>query len=384
MKRRDFIKTTGGGILGATLAGSLTTKAFAQSPQVGNSNNGGHSQPSYLIDAYTHSVPLEWLTLLEQLWGIPAHPAKALYRQIPPAYDVNARLSQMEKTGVEMSVLVPFNLESSMPVWAVEDKAIQASQFYNNFIADNWVAPHPGKFKAVAVVPSVTQAAMVNELTRAVQEKGCVGAILAAGPSCKPLDHVDYMGAGGLYEKAQQLNVPLWIHPVHAPTIPDYTYPGQPVPSPYYLGSILGWPYDSSIAACRLMFSGVFDKYPDLKLVLHHQGALLPTWWDRIDGMMQFYATTGNPGIPTISKPWIDHAKKFYVDTCCPGMQPGVFKLAYDFFGPDHCLFGTDTPMDYTLDQSLVSLSLASIQANKLGAKAEQKIYSNNVLAILP
>ena len=80
------------------------------------------------------------------------------------------------------------------------------------------------------MLPTVTASAMVEELERAVTQKGCVGGVVGTGPMNKPLDHADYMGDGGLYKKAVELNVPIWVHPTRSPLTPDYVFPGEPVP----------------------------------------------------------------------------------------------------------------------------------------------------------
>ncbi len=376
MERHDLLETAGEALEGTAPAGDMGKTA----PAAEEGKKHRYHKNSYLVDAFSHVVPLEFLSLLEKLWPIPEHPQRALNSQVVPLHDLAARVSLMETTHVDMNILVPGGmLEFAPPVWADETKAVHAAQFLNNFLSDNWVSAYPGKFKAVALLPSVTASAMVTELERAVTQKGCVGGLIGTGPANKPLDHADYMGPGGLYEKAVQLNVPLWVHPVRSVMVPDYTFPGEPVPSPYYISQVIGWPYDSSVAMYRLIFSGVFDRYPDLKIIIHHQGALFPTWWDRIQGMLQMLEDTHSPGLPTISKPWIDHARKFYVDTANPDVRPDILGLTYKFFGPDHVLFGTDTPMDI----NFVPIALETIQGMNLSSQAEKKIFSGNILKLI-
>ncbi len=151
---------------------------------------------------------------------------------------------------------------------------------------------------------------------------------------------------------------------------------------------VIGWPYDSSMAMLRLTFSGVFENYPGLKIVAHHQGGLVPTWWPRANDMMQYFKYT-NPNFvgPVIAQDkWERHIKNFYVDTCSSAVTPDILKLTYDFFGPDHVLFGTDSPVDHLAEvpDLLVPDSLASVQGMHLNEPAQRKIYAENILSILP
>ena len=341
---------------------------------------------NYLVDAYSHVAPLEVISFYEGLWS--EYPQRGLVSRIPPLYDPAVRVNLMETQGVDLSILISsLMLEGAPPVWAVPSNAIATAQFYNNFVADNWVSAYPDKFRAVALLPSVTAAAMVDELVRAVTEKGCVGGLIGAGPENKPLDHADYMGPGGLYEKAVELNVPIWVHPSRSAVHPDYVFPGEPTPpafTPFSLGHIIGWPYDSSVAMARMIFSGVFDMYPDLKIVIHHQGGMFPTWWARIQGMTEFLGGLQFPGAPTISEPLINHAKKFYVDTACPEVQPDVLKLTVDFFGQDHVLFGTDSPLDFPLGSYFVPNALETLhKIHGLSTPNERKVLSENILNLI-
>jgi predicted TIM-barrel fold metal-dependent hydrolase len=104
--------------------------------------------------------------------------------------------------------------------------------------------------------------------------------------------------------------------------------------------------------------------------------------------MMQYFMrnTQGFEG-PKIDKSlWEEHVKNFYVDTCSSAVTPDILKLTYDFFGPDHVLFGTDSPVDHVAEppDMFVPNSLASIQGMHLNEPAQRKIYAGNILSILP
>ena len=369
MKRRAVIK---GGAVGAALLTGLGNKTATAK----------HDQRNfYTIDGYSHCAPLAYLDKLEDLFDIPrdSHPSRFIVKPNPALYDPVARLGWMDDQEVDMSILIPMPFLEDTPRLVQPlntKKAIRAAQFINDYMKDNWVDLYPERFRAAAIVPAVDAKAMVAELERAVTRNGCVGAVIATSPLHKPLDHPDYLA---LYAKAVELDVPLWIHPTRPP-IPDYV---SETSQKYFIALTIGWPYDTSVAVNRIIFSGVFDMYPDLKIVLHHQGGLIPVWWERIDGMMRWLEASGVPS-PTISEPWISHAKKFYVDTCCYSHAPDILKITYDFFGPDHVLFGTDSPLDYIMGQEFIPDARSCVMDMGVNAHNRKKIFSENILDIIP
>ncbi len=92
----------------------------------------------------------------------------------------------------------------------------------------------------------------------------------------KPLDRDEFMP---LYEMMAGYDLPLWIHPARDKTVPDY--PDEPY-SKFTLFTAFGWPYETTLAMARLVFSGVLEKYPSLKFITHHCGAMLPFFSKRV------------------------------------------------------------------------------------------------------
>jgi uncharacterized protein len=107
--------------------------------------------------------------------------------------------------------------------------------------------------------------------TRAVKELRFVGAFLAVGPTIKRLDHPDFEI---LFKALVELDVTLWLHPSRPPTLPDYS---DETASQFFEWQTIGWLHDTTSAMYRTVFSGVLDRYPDIRIVTHHHGAFLPT-----------------------------------------------------------------------------------------------------------
>ena len=181
-----------------------------------------------------------------------------------------------------------------------------------------------------------------------------------------------------------KLNVPLWIHPARPATYPDYPSDG-PI-SKYYLFMLLGWILDSSVAMARIVFKGVFDTHPDLKIIIHHKGAITALFQNRLTyGYLIEQNITQN--MPPVSQPYVEHFKKFYVDTAFSGnesFETEIVKIAYDFFGADHVLFGTDAPLSTNSGRDGTLNARYSVENLQLPNKDINNIFSNNILNIIP
>ena len=370
MKRRDFLKTVGLGALGATLGG--TSLPGIGDAKTSNSPSHGTSQGTFhTVDAFTHFSTMEFISLLESLGGVAPNPFRPLFEKNLPLIDPAQRIKAMDAIGANVHILLPLPyLESSPQVYNDRAKALQAAQFINNAIA-KVVAQYPGRFLGVAMLPAFNADDMLSEFERAVKELHMVGGYLVVSPLAKPPDHPDYLK---LYAKACDLDVPLWIHPARAVVPPDYV--GEPV-SKYNIWMTIGWPMDTSVAMNRIVFSGVFDTYPNLKLITHHRGALIPFWFNRINEIVLQQVTVN------ISKPYIKHFQKFYIDTACSAVEPDQMKMAYKFFGPDHTLFGTDTPLDGEGGARFYGYARESLSGIGLSKKILANICSANVLKII-
>ena len=167
------------------------------------------------------------------------------------------------------------------------------------------VASQPTRFRGVAILPVVDPDAMVAEPHRAVKELGFVGAYVAVGPTAKRVDHPDYEH---LYKALVDLDATLWLHPSRPPIIPDYT---DEKLSQYYEWLLVGWPYDTTSAMFRIVFAGVFDRYPTIRIVTHHHGAFVPLLEARLTNGWPLLEPLGLPMPTKISKPYVDHFVSF-------------------------------------------------------------------------
>jgi predicted TIM-barrel fold metal-dependent hydrolase len=384
MKRRDFLK---GALIGS---GLLTSGLLPGSGRTSDWGKRKQGKDIYRIDSFCHFTTFKYIEWLEAHSFYP-NSFRPAAEPNPSMYDIDARLKMMDDCGIDLSILVPLpNIETAGPVYNDPTLALQAAQFINNEIAEI-VAQHPRRFLGVALLPTTNADIMLNEFERAVKQLHAVGGYFIVSPTAKPPDDPDYMS---LYGKSVELNVPLWLHPSRPMTYPDYTLdpvaPSPPYPpntrlSKDWLYLILGWVLDSSIAMSRIVFKGVFDTYPSVKLITHHRGAMVPLFANRLQGSFEFFDEMGLGIDTTISKPYIEHFKKFYCDTTCSlGPEVELVKAAYDFFGPDRVLFGTDAPYSTHYGRDGTMASRYNVQTLNITNKALENIFSNNILRIIP
>ncbi len=364
LDRRTLLAAASGGVaagLGASVAHS--SQAMAQP-----------LQKARRIDAYSHISSLKFLDALEKAEGRTAA-INAAIRRKPSITDFKTRLGLLDRNEIDIHVLVPVPwLEAFPRVAADRTVAPQMARLMNDELAA-FVANDPKRFRGVAVLPSVDPEAMVAELHRAVKELGFLGAFVPVGPTAKRMDHPDFEP---LYKNLVELDATLWLHPSRPP-LPDYP---DETRSKYGEWIAIGWPYDTTTAMYRIVLSGVFDRYPDIRIVAHHHGGIAPYYAARIASSGADDAGGASPD-GKIAKPDIAHFKKFYCDTACNEFAPKVLELALDFFGTERMMFGSDAPFGADDGQRFTTEVLRSIDAMQISPGIRATILSQNAKRVL-
>jgi aminocarboxymuconate-semialdehyde decarboxylase len=183
-----------------------------------------------------------------------------------------------------------------------------------------------------------------------------------------------------LYEMMARFDLPIWIHPMRRSSTPDFPTENQ---SYNQLFSIFGWPYDTTAIMARLIFAGIFEKFPKIKIITHHCGALVPYFADRIvvhydNGLERL----GADHFPGLKKHPIEYFRMFYADTALDG-NTSALMCAYDFFGEDHLLFGTDMPYDRGNGDISIRKTIEAIDGMKIPEASKKKIYEGNARKLL-
>jgi predicted TIM-barrel fold metal-dependent hydrolase len=328
------------------------------------------------IDAHTHFAPPNFLEFAENAEGRP-FPLTSLYKSIPALTQIQPRIELLDRNGIDINILVPVPwIEAFHNVYADSKLATEAARLMNDELAAV-VSTYPARFRGVAILPVVDPEAMITELHRAVRQLGFVGAYVAVGPTAKRMDHPDYEH---LYRALAELDATLWLHPSRPPFIVDH--PDQKL-SQYYEWQLVGWPYDTTTAMFQIVFSGVFDRYPNLRIVTHHHGAFVPLLEARFRNNWPILEAVGLPMPTKITKPYVDHFRRFYCDTAASGFAPKALELAVDFFGPERVLFGSDAPFDIQGGQLFVAETLRSVDAMAVTPETRAAVLSRNAMRIL-
>jgi uncharacterized protein len=363
LDRRTFL-------IGAGVAAGqgFPVSAVAQSTTVPSSLYGR-------VDAYSHFSSLKFLDFAERQADRP-FVLRSMYERLTTLTDWRERIGLLDKNEIDIHVLVPVPWLEAFPKIA-NDRilAAQTARIMNDELAA-FVARQPKRFCGVAALPTVSPEVMVAELHRAVKELGFLGGFIAVGPTAKRPDHPDMES---LYRALVELDATLWLHPSRPP-MPDYV---DEKVSQFEDWITFGWLHDTTSAMIRIVFSGVFDRYPGIRIVTHHHGALLPTYAKRFDSLLALGELSGDVLATKLSRPYIDHFKKFYCDTAVFGYEPRVLEIALKFFGPERVLFGTDTPFDSSGGQYFTAETLHSIQDMAVSEDVRTTLLSGNAIKAL-
>ena len=248
----------------------------------------------------------------------------------------DARIRLMENSGVDMQVLSLTTpaLHNLAPVQSVE-LAIQT----NNLIAAT-VARRPDRFDGFATLPTPSPKEAARELGRAVLDLGLKGAMLCGRTRDKNLDHPDFVP---IFEAAASLRVPLFIHPqIPQQAVRDVYYSGfEPQVDMAFATFGLGWHYECGIQFLRLALAGVFDRFPDLQIILGHWGEVVLFYTERLAALQR---------VTQLKRSVVDCMKEnLYVTPSGMFSQP-YLQRSIEIVGIDRILFSTDYPYQYRTD----------------------------------
>jgi uncharacterized protein len=179
-----------------------------------------------------------------------------------------------------------------------------------------------------------------------------------------------------LFERMQAFDLPILLHPRRTNTTSDYAGEDR---SKFLVYTNFGWPFETSLAMARLAFGGVLERCPNLKIITHHTGGMIPYFHKRIELAWDFnvqrmgYRHDGQ----TLTKRPLDYYRMFYCDTAIQG-NTAALMCADEFFGADHMVFATDTPYDDELGARLYRETIPAVQAMPVDERSRRQIFSGN------
>jgi len=256
-------------------------------------------------------------------------------------------------------------------------EAAELARICNDEIAE-LMAKHPERYIAsIANVPLNNMDIALKETERAIQELGFKGIQIHSRVLGKPLSSEELMP---LYELMVGFDLPIWIHPMRSSNQPDFAAESV---SYNQLFSIIGWPYDTTATMARIVFAGIFERFPTLKFITHHCGGMVPYFATRMiihwDNGLQRLGTEFFPGL---KKHPVDYLRMFYADTALNG-NPSALRCGLEFFGEDHLLFGTDMPYDVENGGVTLRETIRAVEAMGVSDAVRRKIYEGNARRLL-
>jgi len=293
-------------------------------------------------------------------------------RVMPALFDLDARFRAMDTAG-EGYVQIVNTANPPVEAVAAPAQALELSRIANDEMAE-LVARHPDRFAgAAACVPMNDIDAALVELNRAIQQLGFVGVQIYTDVKGRPLDDPQF---APLFDRIAELDIPVLLHPVRGPDRADY--PTEDT-SRFDTWRVIGWLYDTVSAMARLVFSGLFDRHPDIRIVTHHLGGFAPYAAERIregyDKLLKAAQARNEP--VALKKHPYEYFHDFYADTITIGSVPAL-QCGLDFFGTDRVMFATDMPFDTQGGRKYIEVALRAMEQLDISAADKAKIFEHN------
>jgi len=277
---------------------------------------------------------------------------------VPGHRDLELRQRVLDEYGIDTQVLTftTPGVHVETPELAIE----LARQINDEFAAI--VRTREKRFAALATLPLNDPEESARELDRAMTELRLPGAMVFSNVNRMALADDAFEP---LWTKANELGAVLYIHPTDPAGVESMLE--------YRLMPLVGFLFDTTLAASRLVFSGVVDRYPRIRWVLTHMGGAIPYLSERLDRGWRAFADCRRH----IDKPPSEYLKTFYYDTV--NFNPGALRLALDFAGPDRILAGSDYPHQI----GSIPLMLETIDQLDLSSAVKEKILGGNASSLL-
>jgi aminocarboxymuconate-semialdehyde decarboxylase len=296
---------------------------------------------SPIIDIYCHIFPDAFFREMTRIAPRLENIGQRL-RGVRKLFDLDERFREMDQYGDYRQVI-------SLPNPAIEDIATPADGLTLARIGNDAMAElcrrYPERFPTFVAAVALTDVdGSIVELQRAVRELGARGVQIFTHIAGTPLDDPRFKP---FFAAVAALGVPVWLHPVRTAAMPDF--PGEKK-SRFEMWWCFGWPYETSVTMVRLVFSGLFDRHPELRFVTHHLGGMIPYYDGRVGpGLQVLGSRTSDEDyskvLSSLKRPHMDYLKEFYADTAMFGGGIHAIRCGLDFFGSNRVVFATDAPL---------------------------------------
>jgi aminocarboxymuconate-semialdehyde decarboxylase len=329
------------------------------------------------IDIFNHFMPKQYFDRLPRF--IAGHAVLDAFPRIKTLVDVEARLRLIDEfDGMQH---VPSLANPPLELIAPPDVTPELARIANDALAE-LCAKHPQHFPAfVAALPMNNIDATLAEIDRAVGELGARGVQTFTNVAGKPLSAPEFRP---IFRRMTEHDLAVWVHPMRGPNFADYATEQRSEDEIWFM---FGWPYETTACMTRLIYSGIFDELPNLKIITHHMGGMIPYFSGKIAlGFRQiFYGTPERNPLAEergLKKPPLEYFRMLYADTALNGVHAAT-RCGHAFFGAQSCLFATDAPFDAEAGRGLIRNTIATVDALEISATEREKIFAGNAQALL-
>lgn len=268
------------------------------------------------------------------------------------------RIRHMDEAGIDVQVL---SLSTPSVYYYSDDDSLQLSKMTN----DDLVAlreKYPKRFWCLATVPLNNVELALQELDRAINQLGMNGLIIGSNINGKPLNSPEFEP---FWAACNKMKIAITMHPM--PPL------GSELMYEYGLAPMVGFMFDSTLAAARMVYDGIFERYPDIKLVVPHLGSAVPYIIERLDNGYRYIPDCREK----ISKLPSEYFKNLYYDTV--SFHKPALMCAYQTFGAERIVLGSDYP--HVIGD--IRGAVTSVQGMDISEEEKEKIYGGNALSIL-
>ena len=272
--------------------------------------------------------------------------------------NLDENLADLNAAGMHIGVLQP--TQTLFFYWAEPAAAAELARMVNEFTSQE-VRKRPAQWIGLATLPLQDVGLAVSELSHAVKNLGLHGVVMGSNVNGRSFDEEAFLP---FFAKVEELGVPIFIHPNNPAGIERIRN--------YYLANFLGLPLESTITAAHLVFGGVLDLFPNLKICLSHAGGVLPF----LVGRLEHGQTVRPEAQDHCRHPFSYYLKNFYVDTIT--FRPDTLRFVLELMPDGHVFLGTDYPYDMADTDPVGSVKKAVPDEAKRPA-----ILGGNLAAIL-
>ncbi len=327
------------------------------------------------VDAFNHIWPKPFYEALQRRTGRMTDIARRS-ESVPMITDLDVRFATMDLHEDYSQIL---SLASPpLELFAPPEACVELARIGTDSMAE-LCQRHPGRFPGfIATLPmSAGSEAIVEAARYAIEDCNAVGVQIFTNVGGTPLDDPRFEPLWAFMAAA---DLPIWMHPARGARFTDYL---SEETSRYEIWWTFGWPYETSAAMARLVFSRLLDRLPDLKIITHHGGGMIPYFEGRVGpGWDVLGARTTDEDYGRLLRELkhrpLDYFRRFYADTALFGAAAAT-RCALDFFGAEHVVFASDAPFDPEGGRMYIRETIRILDELEVDEATRALIYHGNL-----